>query len=246
MNLQLQLIKRLLLITITTCGVVAKAQIGINTDSPTNTLDVNGMMRVRSLEKATPYKSEKILVVDSLGVVQASESSDIAPSPDKVGGVISDGEKLIVAQEMVSLVSRDFVTSVRNTPQVINTVNKKIVDSDGTFNDGVFRVTTKGIYQIIINAHVTSTTRTSDPVLGLWNGTTNNWIARVGDTYASRNDANSFQMYTMVALEELSPGIDYSFRIALEGTNGRVTVKAVSTGLTGTGDASYFSVKRIK
>lgn len=228
-----------LLIPAVLLSEILSAQIGIKTINPTNTLDVNGTLRVRSLNQGIPYKGEKIVTVDSLGVFHASEKEDIIPSPTKVGSVISDGKKLIVAQEIAASMSADFVTSATGTPPIINTINKKIIDNEDTLNNGVFRVAVSGTYQVVINA-LLAHNRQFRPVIGLWNGSANRWIARINDAFMAPVNTGR-QTYTLMTTVELSPNIDYSFRVYA--STGTVTVKAQNED---NNDISYFSVKRIK
>lgn len=221
-----------------------RGKVGINIKEPTHTLDVNGTTRVRSLEKSTSYKGEKILTVDSIGVLHTTEKDNIIPPLNKPGSVISDGEKLLVGQEIGALMSRDFVISSANTPEVIDAVDKKIVDNENKLNNGVFQVTAQGHYQIIINAQVNTTNNANNPIIGLWDGTKGSWVAKVTDSYTAPTTATGFQTYTLFITTPLSPGIDYSFRIAISA--GTATVKALNSGSTGTGNASSFSVKRVR
>ncbi|MDL1913693.1 MAG: hypothetical protein FDW93_04115 [Bergeyella sp.] len=223
-------------------------RVGINMSKPSHTLDVNGDVRVRALEKGISYNGEKILISDNQGVIKSTNRENIAPAPSEIGSVIYDGKKLIVAQEMVSLLDGDFTIKVVNVPKVINTINKKIVDSYNGLDRGVFKVREKGLYQILINAQLHADAQTTNPVVGLWNDSSQGWVARVSDSYTapSTKNKNRFQTYTLLTVAELVPNNSYSFRIALEGKPALVEVKALSKGITGIGSVSYVSVKRIK
>lgn len=58
------------------------AQVGVNTDNPTRTLDVNGEMRVRSLPTATVTNDKSLLSVDANGNINS-----IKGASGKVGDV---------------------------------------------------------------------------------------------------------------------------------------------------------------
>ncbi|MDL1913691.1 MAG: hypothetical protein FDW93_04105 [Bergeyella sp.] len=245
----MRIMRQLLILLVLANAVVIYAQnnnpvgVGINTNNPTNTLDVNGTMRIRSIVKPVTYNGENILTTDSKGVLRATSKEDIVPSLDMIGSLISNGKNFLIAQEIAALMTGDFTINKTNSPEIINPVNKKLVDNENKLNNGVFSVVERGIYNIKINVQINASSKTSDPILGVWDDTAGKWIARVKDSYTAPVTANGMQTYTLMATVELLPGVNYSFRTAI--SNGTATIKAQSSGSTGTGDSSFFSIKRV-
>ena len=74
--------KKKLLIILFILPISILAQVGIETTSPTKTLDVNGEMRVRitSTNLNEPAAKDSILVVDNLGNINRTSSKKVVNS----------------------------------------------------------------------------------------------------------------------------------------------------------------------
>ncbi|MDI4567871.1 MAG: hypothetical protein E7Y34_02195 [Mycoplasma sp.] len=118
----MRIMRQLLILLVLASAVVIYAQnnnsvgVGINTNNPTNTLDVNGTMRIRSIVKPVTYTGENILTTDSKGVLRATSQEDIVPSLDMMGSLISNGKKFLIAQEIAALMTGDFTINNANSP----------------------------------------------------------------------------------------------------------------------------------
>ena len=69
--------KTLLYIIIAFLSIQIKAQtnLGINTDAPTTTVDVNGTMRVRNIATPQPYNSSDLLVWADGGILKTTDKT---------------------------------------------------------------------------------------------------------------------------------------------------------------------------
>ena len=102
---------RLLVISLLLISVFYSAQVGVNTTTPTETLDVNGSLRVRKINQIGPDQSAKdsIMVFDSDGVVkyvsankvvsQATAGSSKVLTNSTLIGNGSTGNELGLAQQ---------------------------------------------------------------------------------------------------------------------------------------------------
>ncbi|MDI4567872.1 MAG: hypothetical protein E7Y34_02200 [Mycoplasma sp.] len=193
---------------------------------------------------SSPYTGERIIVMDGLGVLYASKRENIVPAPTKAGSVISDGNKLIVAQEIAATMDNDFTTGTAGgKTAVIKTINNKMIDNENALKNGVFSVSEIGTYQIIINAQLTHD-KNFRPVIGLWDESIGKWIARTNDFFTAPKSNKGYQTYTLITTVELSPRKNYSFRAY--GSSGNVTIKSHVKDDNGDNAVSYFFVKRIK
>lgn len=74
--------KTLLYIIIAFLSIQIKAQtnLGINTDVPTTTVDVNGTMRVRNIATPQPYNSSDLLVWADGGILKTTDKNKVFPT----------------------------------------------------------------------------------------------------------------------------------------------------------------------
>ena len=92
--------KLLYIFTFISIGINAQNKLGINTSEPTHELDVNGTMRVRNLATTQTYNSSDVLVWAENGVLKTTDKGKVFPTvPIQTGTLISDGNKVLVAQE---------------------------------------------------------------------------------------------------------------------------------------------------
>lgn len=113
------------------------AQVGIGTSSPTESLDVNGSLRIRTINTSGTLKADSILVADRDGVVKRLNSKEILSNTLKsaVKGSFSSN----------ALVNLTFLTGHVKVP-----FNALEFDLNSEFNTSTNTFTAKqnGIYQI--------------------------------------------------------------------------------------------------
>jgi len=190
------------------------------------------------------------------GQVLISNGNDKAPSwetllipqlPDlATGTVISIDGKLMIAQEITVQMSKDFTFrgSGNSVALPINNLDVVIIDNDklyvGTANTNRFRVSETGVYSITMNMQL-HTRSSTVPVIGVWDNTAGNWVARVNDSYSGRD--GDLKTYTLITAIQMKAGQDYSFRTA---NTANTTIRSHSYGSTGIGPVSQITLKRLK
>jgi hypothetical protein len=160
-----------------------------------------------------------------------------------------------VAEEITALMDSDFETNPNiDIPQIITTIDTAIMDTFNNLNNEEFKVNEDGIYLITINAQLsmidigTSTQVDQRPIIGIWDDSHQHWLARVNDSYNNRNGASATQCYTLITVVKLKKNNFYSFRLANSygDSKQKFLIRAESSGTTGSGPVSYFSLKRLK
>ncbi|MCV9934625.1 hypothetical protein OIU80_20270 [Flavobacterium sp. LS1R47] len=165
---------------------------------------------------------------------------DIVPSD--VGTVIAINGKLEVAEEITALMTSNFSMSALNEgsiPYTIGNIMNVIIDNNSSFRSNYysnnFSIKADGIYMVTMNIQITL--GGGNAVIGIWCDSDRKWIAR-NDQYI---DGNAF--ITLLTAVSLEKNKTYSFR---GGGTKSMTIKALSSGFTGSGPISFFSVKRLR
>lgn len=108
-------------------GILSFAQVGINTISPTNTLDINGSLRIRRIDSITVLP-KYIIASNDNGVIQKINLSKItSSSPEAIGkkifAVITKNSRQYLSQK-----GTDYSTNFDGTIKGIN-VHKIIISN---------------------------------------------------------------------------------------------------------------------
>lgn len=246
--------KTLLYIIIAFLSIQIKAQtnLGINTDAPTTTVDVNGTMRVRNIATPQPYNSSDLLVWADGGILKTTDKNKVFPTvPVQTGTLMSDGTNVIVAPEFEVQMSNDqsFTSS---TPSVISNLNVEILDNLEEiglygFQNGTFKVDNTGYYSVFFNLQVNNTAN-NNPVFGIWDDAAGKWITSTNDYYSAiitdpNYTAEKLQSYTIYTSVKLEANKTYSVRAKT--SSGTVTIKKLSSGSTGEGPVTQIAIRRI-
>jgi len=231
--------------------------VGIGTTIPTTTLHVkapSNPVRVEGLTAST-NSNDAPLVITSDGILKTGAFPVINIIPNDVGTVIAIGGKLEVAQEITVLMDSDFnfPASTGTATNAIGNFKNVIVDNKNEYTasstSNSFTVEANGTYQLTLNVllHLNSATAGSFPVVGIWDNAASQWVARVNDEYTSMTVQTPMnrrlQTYTLITAIQLSAGKTYSFRVTNTVAG---AVVAFSSGSTGSGPASFASLKRLK
>ncbi|MDR6458511.1 hypothetical protein J2786_001604 [Chryseobacterium vietnamense] len=256
--------KKTILIASIFCSLCYHSQIGINTATPMKNLHVNGSLQVvNELNvggNASTAGSAGVAgqVLKSNGPGNAPTWQTIAGVPSSTGTVIALNGQFVVAQEIIVQMTNDFIVtggSNGGVPVAIGSLNNEIVDNEnmytGSLSANSFKVSADGVYQIMMNAQL-STINTADgspssPVVGIWDDTINAWVARVNDIYwagaSSGAGGGPKQTYTLITSIPMLTSHTYSFRVY---NTVDVTIRYLSSGTTGSGPVTQMSVKRLK
>lgn len=244
--------KLLYIFTFISIGINAQNKLGINTSDPTHELDVNGTMRVRNLATTQPYNSSDVLVWAENGVLKTTDKGKVFPTvPTQTGTLISDGNKVLVAQEFEVQMNGDQ-SFTSTTPSTISNLNVEILDNLQEiglygFQNGTFQVNETGYYSIFFNLQATSTSN-NNPVFGIWDDTANTWVTATNDYFSAiitdpNYNATQLQSYTIYTSVKLTANKTYSVRAKSNG--GTITIKKLSSGSTGEGPVTQISIRRI-
>ncbi|MDN3692458.1 hypothetical protein QWZ06_09320 [Chryseobacterium tructae] len=225
-------------------------QVGVNTATPQKTLHVNGSLQLVK-ELNVGGTSSTAGSAGDAGQVLKSNGPDAAPTwqnlagvPSSTGTVIVVNGQFLVAQEIIEQMSADY-TEIGTGPAVsIGNLNNEIVDNEnlytGSGTTNSFKISADGVYQITINAQL-STTNGTYPTIGIWDNTNTKWVARVNDQFAA--PTGGLQTYTLLTSIPMLAANIYSFRIA---NTSSVTIRHLSSGTTGSGPITQMSLKRLK
>ncbi len=211
------------------------AQVGVNTTSPTQTLDVNGNTRVRGLANSNSKVLRVAALPDGTLVTQVSDNS--APGVRFVGNLNAD---------LALPASAFFEIKLQN--EIIDILNEH------TPSTGRYVPLVSSFYKVSMDFDIgdyTNSTQDLDILIGLWDFTTNNWVLRRTFNhrssnltgYSGRNESYGISNYV-----QLTSGHSYGFRI-LPTYNTSVTknakLKYNNTGSTGPSISTSFSVEKI-
>lgn len=198
------------------------AQVGINTEKPTNSLDINGDLRIRETE-ISQSTDDATLVVDASGVVKRS-ITDLA----RVKGYLNT----------------DYPSGSASINKITDLFIVEDPKNDFNTSTNTYTPTYSGIYSVSISITATpiEDIATSNSVFGLVDGATGTWIVRssVPKTVMSSMGLNNSAgiASTYLGVVSLTKGKSYYFGISKG-------IKLIShpTGNTGTGIGSYFSIE---
>jgi len=230
----------------------SKVQLGGTLTKPTAlTTTAANTLAIQGLTNSTD-NTDSPIVLTADGTLKKSSFPVANVVPTDVGSVIAIDGKLVVAQEITVLMDADFNFSVTPTPIAIGNFKNIVIDNKnkyiGTSTSNSFSVEASGTYQLTLNVMLSQDTATvSWPVIGIWDNTLSQWIARVNDEYTAMTVQTPMnrrlQTYTLITAIQLTVGKTYSFRVS---NNVAGAVLAFSSGGSGTGPVSYASLKRLK
>lgn len=145
--------------------------------------------------------------------------------------------------------SADFSTPQTSTPVIIGNLNNVIMDNQnlytGSASTNSFKVSADGVYQITMNVQLQiSSDNPSSPVIGIWDNTSNVWVARVNDYFVA--PSGQLQTYTLITSIPMQAADTYSFRVINTSNGSTTTVKQLSSGSTGSGPVTQMTLRRLK
>lgn len=207
--------------------ISAYGQVGINTETPTSTLDVDGNLRVRS----TPISSsttDDILVMNDSGYVKKSIVSN-SYFRGYLGSDFSSGTTNSAIYKITGFTIVDQPTDEFDT-------------SDNTFTPAY-----SGLYNIVLTltSTIIADINANNIVYGLTDSETGKWVMRfsVPVTYAKDVGQNSTSgvVNSFSGAVMLTKGKKYYF-----GVTGNVKLLSNPSGNTGSGIGSYLAIELIK
>ncbi|MDR4953645.1 hypothetical protein REB14_15815 [Chryseobacterium sp. ES2] len=196
-------IRTLILLAIGLTFTNVYSQVGINTGTHQKAFHDNGSLQVvnelnvggTSSTGGSAGIADQVLT--SSGPGEAPTWQNIAGVPNSKGTVIVVNGEFIVAQEIVAQLTADY-TMGGATAFPIGNLSNEIIDNEsryfGNATANSFTVAADGIYQVTMNA-LLSTTNGTSPVIGIWDDITNKWVARVNDYFTALT--LNLQIYTL-------------------------------------------------
>lgn len=240
--------KNLFILCLLAASSLAYSQVGINTPTPQKQLHVNGSLQVTN-EINVGGNASTAGTAGTTGQYLVSNGPGAAPSwqspagivPTSNGSIIAVNGQLMVAQEIGVQMSADFVLPTLNSAIPIGNLTVEILDNENRFSGNSttnsFTVSSDGIYQITMNTQL-ATVAGSSPVIGIWNNTTNAWVARVSEPATT-----GLQTYTLITSISMLASHTYSFRTV---NTENMSIRANSAGTTGSGPITQFSLRRLR
>jgi hypothetical protein len=211
------------------------AQVGINTTSPTQMIDVNGNARIRGLANLNSRVLRVLALPDGTLVTQISDNS--APGIRFVGNLNTD---------LALTASSFFEIKLQN--EIIDILNEH------TPATGRYLPLVSSFYKVSMDFDIgdyTSITQDLDILIGLWDFTTNAWVLRRTfkhlssnlTGYAGRNESYGISNYV-----QLTSGHSYGFRIFPTynvAATKNAKLKYNNTGVTGPSLSTSFSIEKV-
>lgn len=202
---------------------MSNSRVGINNNTPTNTLDVAGTARVQIIEESN-NSNDVQLVADTNGVIKRSLVS--TPTNIAKGYLLSN----FVSGSTNGGIYRIFpINPIGVAPSNFNTTT------------GAFTVQRSGIYKatITITAN-TSGTAPGNYVVGICTptgteATANEWISRASYDVNSQTVGRTF---THVSVLQLTSG-----QVIYFGTSNNTRILANPSGTSGSGIGTYFEIE---
>lgn len=221
-------------------NVTMNAQVGINTTTPTQELDVNGDLRVRGLGNSKGKTATVSALPD--GTLITGYTDMTAPGIKFVGNLTSD----------ITL-DQDY-----NYKDII--LSNELIDVNNEYNvaNGRYMPKVDGYYKISMDFDMgdyTDDNKDVDILIGLWNLTTNSWVLRRTFKYQDNNNTGMTngrnESYGISNYLQLNSTHSYIFRIfvdydpSIASENRTARLKAYNSGSTGTSISTSFSVEKV-
>lgn len=204
-----------------------QGKVGVNVQTPTSVLDIDGDMKIRSMSVSTST-SDDILVIDDSGLIKKS-----AVSNSFFRGYLKS----------------DF-SSGTTAPSVYKITGFEIIDQPSNEFDtanSTFSPLYSGLYNIVLTLTATNTNdiSTNNVVYGLVDAATNKWVMRfsVPKQYVTEVGKNSTAgvVNSFSGAVELLKGKKYYF-----GVTDNIKLLSNPSGNTGTGIGSYMAIELVK
>lgn len=232
--------KYIFLVLASLCITTVYSQVGINTTSPTKTLDVNGDTRIRGLSN-TENRTVAIYAKPD-GTLVNSYSDPSAPGTKFVGFLNND-----------ILLDQDF-----NFKEIL--LSNELIDINAEYNSatGKYVPLYSGFYKISMDFDIGDYSNDQydlDILIGLWDFTTNNWVLR--RTFKHRDNNNTTmtpgrnESFGISNYLQLTQGHSYGFRIftdydgSLNSGQRNAKLKYQNSGSTGTSLSTSFSIEKV-
>lgn len=234
---------------------------GINTQTPSRNLDVNGSVQITSEislggdDTTAGDTGEAGYTLFSQGQGLPSMWNDLEDTNNETGTILVVNGEFLIAQELIVQFTEDYTYSPRNAPSLLppwplGKLNNVILDNKNKFaatapnstfpaGSNSFQVIQSGTYEFKMNI-VISTTADTNPLVGLFNDSIGTWIVNTNDRH---HVTGGTQSYTIITAVQLNENELYSFRA---NNSADFTVNWKSGGTSGEGPVSQVKISRLK
>ena len=196
------------------CGILpfftlSQTGVGIGVESPTQALDIQGNLRVRGLS------SDRSVMVFALpdGSLSASVPSSGDASAPGIRFIGSLSDELLLSN---TTGAADRTTLITLGNEILDVFDEYSVNNN---NSGFYVPKANGLYRIFLDynlsayANITPDLRIS---IGVFNNTSNQWIALKEDRYRNTNVVNAsgqtrLNSFSHVIYLNLTAGVNYAF-----------------------------------
>lgn len=231
----------------------AKNSVGIGSSTPQKNLHVNGSLQLTN-ELNVGGSASTEGSAGSAGQFLKSNGAGVPPVWENFAGsdssstgtiIIIDG-RFMVAQEIVVQLTSDFTTTQNGVAARIGNLNNEIVDNANLYNGtplgNSFMVSENGVYQIEISAEINTENNGTGPVIGIWDDTINEWVARISDEYTAHT--TGLQTYSLATSIPMDSSHMYSFRVASSAPV--LTIRRYNGNIGGRGPSTQMSLRRLR
>lgn len=182
---------------------IANAQVGINTNTPTKSLDINGDFRLRTLNKVTITDYPDVLVVNNDGDVEKHSAQAIK---DAISDLTVETKELYFdtspdGSKIVPCGRFNFRFSDTTIPQVSSVTNLATAATINYLGQLKYDGNNKTVTQRSINIQTTNGFQSLD---------TSYALNRVGEYYMSFPDDNNFYRVVFIARKMTASSNSYS------------------------------------
>lgn len=213
--------------------ILSFSQIGIGTENPTRTLDVNGDLRVRATASTVRESAAKdsIITVGATGNVTRVSSKTVIESHFKTyikGSFITTGPSLI----NLGILANGYSVIPFNTTEFD-------IDSEFNITTNTFTAKRSGIYSFYIAIKVNSAVLSVNGDFGV--------AIFQGNTLKARNSFANLQLLGL----NITPSVRSAQTILQLNTGDTVTFRtfssvALTAGLLSNGDESFFTIQQVR
>jgi hypothetical protein len=231
----------------------ASNSVGIGSSTPQKNLHINGSLQVTNelnvggtaSTEGSPGSAGQFLKSSGAGVPPVWENFAGSDSSSTGTIIIIDG-RFMVAQEIVVQLTADFTTTQNGVAVRIGNLNSEIVDNEDLYNgsplSNSFMVSETGVYQVQINAEINTENNGTGPVIGIWDDTINEWVARISDEYTAHT--TGLQTYNFATSIPMDSSHMYSFRVASSASF--LTIRRYNGNVGGRGPKTQMSLRRLR
>lgn len=202
---------------------------GINTQNPTETLDVNGNIRVRNINANVGNgTTDRRVVADADGVLKTLDSDDYTFFHARL-----TSDQTLSSAALTNTILFDVPVATSPFYTYINAT-------------GVLTFNSPGLYHIVLQGGFTEFTAGNHLLLGILDNTTDQYIGRGSHWAAADRSGGVGQIFNYVTMLDV-PNAGFQIRcIAYASNSGTGVLLANESGASGSGNVTNLTIQKTK